>query len=46
MNVKGKKGYLFDVDLRYPEELHDKGYTLGPENKAFLKNMLNIIDVE
>ena len=39
-----KKGYLFDVNLHYPEELHDlhNGYALGPENKTIKKDMLNI----
>ena len=38
-----KKGYLFDVNLHYPETLHDthNGYALGPENKAIKKDMLN-----
>ena len=38
-----KKGYLIDVNLHYPEELHDlhNGYALGPENKAIKKDMLN-----
>ena len=41
MNDEGQKGYLFDVNLHYPEELHDfhNEYALGPENKA-IKNMV------
>ena len=44
MNDEGQKGDLFDVNLHYPEELHDlhNGYALGPENKAIKKDMLNI----
>ena len=32
---KGEKGFLFDVDLEYPEELHDlhNGYALASENQ-------------
>ena len=35
-----EKGYLFDVNLHYPEEFHDlhNGYALGPEKKQ-LKNI-------
>ena len=31
-----KKGYLFDVNLHYPEELHDphNQYALGPINQT------------
>ena len=43
MNDEGQTGYIFDVNLHYPEELHDthNGYALGPENKAIKKYMLN-----
>jgi ribosomal protein L31E len=40
---KGSKGYLFDVDLEYPKELHDlhNGYALAPENINIKNEMLN-----
>jgi hypothetical protein len=39
----GKKGYLFEVDLEYPNELHDlhNGYALCSENKIITNDMLN-----
>ena len=35
LDDKGEKGFLFDVDLEYPEELHDlhNGYALASENQ-------------
>ena len=40
---EGTKGYLFDVNIHYPKELHDlhNGYAIAPENKAIEKDMLN-----
>ena len=37
------KGYLFEVDLEYPKELHDlhNGYALCSENKAIKNEWLN-----
>lgn len=37
------KGYLFEVDLHYPKELHDlhNGYALAVENKCVKNDMLN-----
>ena len=39
----GKTGYLFDVDLHYPDHLHDlhNGYAMAPENMAIKSDMLN-----
>ena len=36
LNDKGQKGYLFDVNIHYPKELHDlhNGYALAPINKS------------
>ena len=43
LDDKGNKGYLFDVLLHYPKELHDlhNGYALAPDNQAIKKDMLN-----
>ena len=45
LNLKddGEKGYLFDVNLHYPESLHDlhNNYPLAPENKVIEKGWLN-----
>ena len=40
LDDKGKTGYLFEVDLHYPKELHDhhNGYALASENKEIKKN--------
>ncbi len=40
---KAATGYMFDVDLHYPKELHDlhNGYALAPENIAVTNDMLN-----
>ena len=37
-------GYILDVDLEYPSELHDlhNDYTLGPEKLEISQNMLSI----
>ena len=49
LDDKGNKGYLFDVNIHYPKELHDShnGYALGAENKPIkricLINVNNII---
>jgi hypothetical protein len=44
LNDEGTKGYLFLVDLEYPEELHDlhNGYPLAPEKLIINNDMLNI----
>ena len=44
LDDEGTKGYLFNVNIHYPQELHDEhnGYALAPENKAIKKDMLNI----
>jgi hypothetical protein len=36
-------GYMFEVDLYYPDELHDlhNGYALAPENKIVTNDMLS-----
>ena len=38
INEKSLIGYLLDVDLRYPDKLHElhNNYLLGPEKHAFL----------
>jgi hypothetical protein len=43
LDDKGYTGYLFDVDLEYPKELHDlhNGYALAAENSTITSNMLN-----
>lgn len=36
MKLKGRKGWILEVDLEYPEELHKShnSYPLAPEKKA------------
>ena len=43
LNNEGKTGYLFDVDLHYPKELHDlhNGYALASNNSEIKKEWLN-----
>ena len=43
LDDKGNKGYMFEVDLHYPKELHDlhNGYALAVENKLVKNDMLN-----
>lgn len=43
LDDKGDVGYMFDVDLHYPKELHDlhNGYALAPENMKIKNSMLN-----
>ena len=42
-NEDSKKGLILEVDLEYPEELHDlhNDYPLGPEKVKVTKNMLS-----
>ncbi len=39
----GEKGYLFEVDIHYPDSLHDlhNGYALGPVSQSVKKDNLN-----
>ena len=43
LNDEGSTGYLFDVDLEYPVELHDLhyGYALASENSTVKKEWLS-----
>ena len=43
ISQKSKKGYLFEVDLEYPDELHElhNDYPLGPEILAASSDMLS-----
>lgn len=43
LDDKGEKGYLFSVDLHYPEELHDyfNNYVPCPKNIVIKKSYLN-----
>jgi len=43
LNDEGSTGYLFDVDLEYPIELHDlhNGYALASENSTVKKEWLS-----
>lgn len=48
LDDEGNTGYLFDVDLEYPDILHDlhNGYALAPENMEVKNNMLNSFQIE
>ena len=56
MKPNSKKGWILEVDLEYPEELHDKhnDYPLAPEKKAiridqmseYQKRMMNGLQIE
>ena len=43
LDVKGETGYLFDVDLDYPESLHDRtaDFPLAPESGEVTEDMLS-----
>ena len=43
LDVKGEIGYLFDVDLDYPESLHDRtaDFPLAPESGEVTQDMLS-----
>jgi len=43
LNDEGNKGYLFDVNINYSDELHDlhNGYSLALENMIIKNEMLN-----
>ena len=45
LDDKGQKGYLFDVHVHYPEEIHDllNGYALAPDNQAIKTNLLDSV---
>ena len=56
MKPNSKKGWILEVDLEYPEELHDKhnDYPLAPEKKAiridqmseYQKRMMNELQID
>ena len=48
INDYDNKGYLFDVNIEYPKELHDKhnDYPLLPERKLILTKMLSSYQIE
>ena len=43
ISEKTKIGYLLEVDLKYPDELHElhNDYPLAPEKLAFFSDMLS-----